>query len=183
MVERRSRDRRRRVRPEPVGAEAPTQHCPPAATPLAVLMEEAKPTLDSGLDPVADSARAQQELQEWLEPRDAPTRQERDPRQYERPPSPPSVRRTTTPPRPVPRPIPPPVRGEAAGVAAPDEFREPALIIAPPYLPASERCDLEDAVELQLRQNWNPKLGWQGYLNRRDEAVRALRPDQPVEYP
>ncbi|KAJ8666023.1 hypothetical protein QAD02_007685 [Eretmocerus hayati] len=74
MVERRSRERRRRVRPEPVEAEAPTQHCPPAAAPLAVLTEEAEPTLDSGLDPVADSARAQQELQDWLEPRRAPTR-------------------------------------------------------------------------------------------------------------
>ncbi|KAJ8685844.1 hypothetical protein QAD02_021637 [Eretmocerus hayati] len=79
MVERRSRERRRRVRPELVGAEAPTQHCPPAAAPLAVLTEEAEPDLDSGLDPVADYARAQQELQDWLEPRGAPTRQEVDP--------------------------------------------------------------------------------------------------------
>ncbi|KAJ8671493.1 hypothetical protein QAD02_002752 [Eretmocerus hayati] len=41
MAERRSRESRRRVRPEPVGAEAPTQHCPPAAAPHAVLTEEA----------------------------------------------------------------------------------------------------------------------------------------------
>ncbi|KAJ8684870.1 hypothetical protein QAD02_020663 [Eretmocerus hayati] len=183
MVERRSREGRRRVRPEPVGAEAPTQHCPPAAAPLAMLMEEAEPTLDSGLDPVADSARAQQELQDWLETRGAPTRQEVDPGQYEWPPSPPSVRRTTTPTRPIPRPIPPAARGEAAGVAAPDEFRETARIIAPPNLPASERHELEKAVELQLRQNWDPERSWQGYLDRRDEAARILRPDQPVQYP
>ncbi|KAJ8678275.1 hypothetical protein QAD02_014062 [Eretmocerus hayati] len=183
MVERRSRERRRCVRPEPVGAEAPAQHCPPAAAPLAVLTEEAEPTLDSGLDPVADSARAQQELQDWLEPRGAPTRQEVDPGQFEWPPSPPSIRRTTTPPRSVPRPIPSTTRGEAAGAAAPDEFREPALIIAPPNLPASERRELETAVELQLRQNWDPERGWQGYLDRRDEAAQILRPDQPIPYP
>ncbi|KAJ8685241.1 hypothetical protein QAD02_021034 [Eretmocerus hayati] len=183
MVERRSRERRRRVRPEPVGAEAPGQHCPPVAAPLAVLTEEAEPTMDSGLDPVADSARAQQELQDWLEPRGAPTRQEVDPGQFEWPSSPPSIRRTTTPPRSIPRPIPSTTRGEAAGAAAPDEFREPALIIAPPNLPASERRELETAVELQLRQNWDPERGWQGYLDRRDEAAQILRPDQPIQYP
>ncbi|KAJ8665865.1 hypothetical protein QAD02_007527 [Eretmocerus hayati] len=171
MAERRSRERRRRVRPEPVGAEAPAQYCP-AAAPLAVLAEEAEPTLDSGLDPVADSARAQQELQDWLEPRGAPTRQEVDPGQFEWPPSPPSIRRTTTPPRTIPRPIPSTTRGEAAGAAAPDEFREPALIIAPSNLPAAERRELETAVELQLRQNWDPERGWQGYLDRRDEAAQ-----------
>ncbi|KAJ8666555.1 hypothetical protein QAD02_008217 [Eretmocerus hayati] len=158
MVERPSRERRRRARPEPVGAEAPTQHCSPAATSLAVLTEEAEPTLDSGLDPVADSARAQWELQEWLEPRGAPT-------------------------RPIPRPIPPTTRGRAAEVAAPDEFRKPALIIAPPNLPASERHELETAVELQLRDNWDPERGWQGYLDQRDEVARVLRPDHPVQYP
>ncbi|KAJ8677601.1 hypothetical protein QAD02_013388 [Eretmocerus hayati] len=73
-------------------------------------------------------------------------------------------------------------RGAAAGALTPDEFRKPALIIAPPCLPASKRCDLEDAVELQLHQNLDPKLGWQGYLGR-DEAVGTLRPDQPVQYP
>ncbi|KAJ8677887.1 hypothetical protein QAD02_013674 [Eretmocerus hayati] len=149
---------------------------------LSLLTEEAELTLDSGLDPVADSARAQQELQDWLEPRGAPTRQEVDPGQYEWPPSPPSVRRTTTPTRPIPQPIPSAARGKAAGVAAPDEFREPALIIAPPNLPASERHELETAVELQLRQNWDPERGWQGYLGRRDEAARILCPDQPVQY-
>ncbi|KAJ8666548.1 hypothetical protein QAD02_008210 [Eretmocerus hayati] len=158
MVERPSRERRRRARPEPVGAEAPTQHCSPAATSLAVLTEEAEPTLDSGLDPVADSARAQWELQEWLEPRGAPT-------------------------RPIPRPIPPTTRGRAAEVAAPDEFRKPALIIAPPNLPASERHELETAVELQLRDNWDPERGWQGYLDQRDEVARVLRPDHPIQYP
>ncbi|KAJ8684881.1 hypothetical protein QAD02_020674 [Eretmocerus hayati] len=154
--------------------------------PLAVLTEEAEPTRDSGLDPVADSARAQQELQDWLKPRGAPTRQEKEPGQYEWPLSPPSVRRTSTPTRPtrpIPRPIPSAARGEAAGVAAPDEFRELALIIAPPNLPASERHELETAVELQLRQNWDPERGWQGYLDRGDEAARILRPDQPVQYP
>ncbi|KAJ8677299.1 hypothetical protein QAD02_013086 [Eretmocerus hayati] len=41
-------------------------------------------------------------------------------------------------------------RGSAAGAPTPDEFREPVLIIAPPCLPASERCDLEDAAASEL---------------------------------
>ncbi|KAJ8685030.1 hypothetical protein QAD02_020823 [Eretmocerus hayati] len=143
---------------KPAGTPAPTRSAPPPPIPPA---PQAGP---------------------WGYP-DAPTRREVDPGQFEWPPSPPSDRRTTTPPRPVPRPIPSSARGEAAGVAAPDEFREPALFIAPPDLPASERHELEAAVELQLRDNWDPERGWQGYLDQRDEAARILRPDQPVQYP
>ncbi|KAJ8686924.1 hypothetical protein QAD02_022718 [Eretmocerus hayati] len=73
-------------------------------------------------------------------------------------------------------------RETAAGAGAPDEFREPAFIIAPQCLPASERCELEEAVELQLRQDWYPRPGWQGYLDWWDDAARALRPDQLVQY-
>ncbi|KAJ8685296.1 hypothetical protein QAD02_021089 [Eretmocerus hayati] len=106
-----------------------------------------------------------------------------DPGEFEWSPTPPGVLRRLTPPRPTTRREAETSRGTAAGAPTTDEFRESALIIAGQYLPASERCDLEDAVELQLRQNWDPKLGWQGYLDRRDEAAKALRPDQPVQYP
>ncbi|KAJ8666499.1 hypothetical protein QAD02_008161 [Eretmocerus hayati] len=184
MVERRSRDRRPRVRPEPIGAEATAPRCPSAAAALAVVTEESELALDTGLDPEADSVRAQEELQDWLEPRRTPVRQiPMDPGEFEWPPTPPELQRSSTPPRPATRRDTETSRGTAAGAPTPDEFREPALIIAPQYLPASERCDLEDAVELQLRQNWDPKLGWQGHLDRRDEAAKALRPYQPIQYP
>ncbi|KAJ8666014.1 hypothetical protein QAD02_007676 [Eretmocerus hayati] len=184
MVERRSRDRRRRARPEPIGAEATAPLRPSAAAALAVVAEEPEPALDTGLDPEADSVRTQVELRDWLEPRRTPVRQiPMDPGEFEWPPTPPEFQRSSTPPRPNTRRDTETSRGTAAGASTPDEFREPALIIAPQYSPASERCDLEDAVELQLRQNWDPKLGWQGYLDRRDGAAKALRPDQPVQYP
>ncbi|KAJ8666002.1 hypothetical protein QAD02_007664 [Eretmocerus hayati] len=184
IEERRSRDRRRRARPEPIGAEATAPRCPSVAAALAVVTEEPEPALDTCLDPEADSVRAQEELRDCLEPRRTPVRQiPMDPGEFEWPPTPPELQRSSTPPRPATRRDTETPRGRAAGAPTSDEFREPALIIAPQYLPASERCDLEDAVELQLRQNWDPKLGWQGYLDRRDEAVKALRPDQPIQYP
>ncbi|KAJ8677484.1 hypothetical protein QAD02_013271 [Eretmocerus hayati] len=72
MVERRSRDRRRHARPEPIGAEATAPRCPSAAAALTVVAEEPEPALDTGLDPEADSVRAQEELRDWLEPRRTP---------------------------------------------------------------------------------------------------------------
>ncbi|KAJ8672015.1 hypothetical protein QAD02_003274 [Eretmocerus hayati] len=105
-----------------------------------------------------------------------------DPGEFKGPRTPPKLQRSSTPPRPTTRRDAGTSRGTAPVAPTPDGFHEPALIIALPCLPPSERCDLEDALELELRQNWDPKLGWQGYLDRRDEAAKALRPNQPVQY-
>ncbi|KAJ8665479.1 hypothetical protein QAD02_007141 [Eretmocerus hayati] len=132
MVERRSRDRRRRARPEPIGAEATAPRCPSAAAALAVVTEEPEPALDTGLDPEADFVRAQEELRDWLEPRRTPVRQiPMDPGEFEWPPTSPELQRSSTPPRPATRRDTETSRGTAAGAPIPDEFREPALIIAP----------------------------------------------------
>ncbi|KAJ8666354.1 hypothetical protein QAD02_008016 [Eretmocerus hayati] len=130
MVERRSRDRRRRARPEPIGAEATAPRCPSAAAALAVVTEEPEPALDTGLDPEADSVRAQEELRDWLEPRRTPVRQiPMDPGEFEWPPTPPELQHSSTPPRPATRRDTETSRGTAAGASTPDEFREPALIL------------------------------------------------------
>ncbi|KAJ8672198.1 hypothetical protein QAD02_003457 [Eretmocerus hayati] len=132
MVERRSRDRRRRARPEPIGSEATAPRCPSAAAALAVVAEEPEPALDTGSHPEADSVRAQEELRDWLEPRRTPVHQiPKDPGDFEWPPTPPELQRSSTPPRPATRRDTETPRGTAAGAPTPDEFREPALIIAP----------------------------------------------------
>ncbi|KAJ8671335.1 hypothetical protein QAD02_002594 [Eretmocerus hayati] len=116
MVERRSRDRRRRVRPEPIRAEATAPRCPSVATSLAVVAEGPEPALDTGLDPKADSVRAQEELRDWLEPRRTPVRQNSmDPGEFEWPPTPPELQRSSTPPRPTIRRDAETSRGIAAG--------------------------------------------------------------------
>ncbi|KAJ8686848.1 hypothetical protein QAD02_022642 [Eretmocerus hayati] len=172
-ISRRSRDRSRRPRPEPIGEEAQTQGCSTSNhTPLAAVTEVPEPSetpneesevteTNAGLDPVGDSDLAQRELEEFLGQPDAVSTSS-----VERAPSPgqselpagPANPRSTTPPRPrlsLQQRLAVPARREdpASGFTA-EDFREPAILLAPKNLPAAVQQRMEQEAELQLWNNW-----------------------------